>query len=95
MKEVRAKLVVVGESPRVVEDAALACGNGVGDDGLSLSDCNDPDFGLADTRELSIGSCRDGRDNDRNGLPGRGLPHAWLLQRIRRRAYAGCHQSCA
>ena len=54
-------------SPRIAEDSAAACSNGLDDDGNGLADCADPSCVKSGACELDAASCSNGLDDDGDG----------------------------
>lgn len=54
-------------APRIVEDSAAECANGVDDDGDGRVDCDDPKCVAAGRCESSADACANGLDDDDNG----------------------------
>lgn len=59
--------VVACVPPAVVEESALACSNGIDDDGDGFGDCQDGDCDSSGACESTQEACRNGLDEDENG----------------------------
>jgi hypothetical protein len=55
------------DEPIVIEVSALACANGLDDDGDDALDCDDPDCALSGACEITPEACLDGEDQDEDG----------------------------